>query len=328
MLLLTVDVEEDMPGWRVAADPAVTNVAALPRLAKLCRELGVRPTYLCNYPVATQEPSAALVRELHAAGDCEIGTHIHAWNTPPYEGVPDREGDERRHDYYQFELAPGVFRRKLTSVHERLTQLTGRAPTSFRSGRFGLDDATLQDVIALGYRVDSSVTPLADHTADGGPDFRDAPQLPYRPSAEDLKRPGDLPIVEVPVSIALTRKLSPALARAYVRLPKVTRLRGLLSRDFLGLVDFAWLYPVRFDEQLMKKAADTLVGMQSPVLNVFLHSSELAPGVSGRIRTEEDVERCFTRLRAIFEHCLSAHDARPATLTEAGDALRPALGLA
>lgn len=326
-LLLTVDVEEDMPGWRITDPITVENVQALPRLAELCGELGVRPTYLCTYPVADDPTSAAVLRALHARGDCEIGTHLHAWNTPPFLGVPGREGDERTLPYYQFELGPERFRAKLRELHTAVMGLTGTPPVSFRAGRYGIDAATLAELIPLGYLVDTSVTPLAEHTEDGGPDFRKAPWLPYRPAGDDVCRRGTVEILEIPVSIALTRRWPRSLALGYVHLPKATRLRGLLSRDFLRVVDFAWLYPVRFELELMRAAANTLRAEGAPVLNVFLHSSELTPGTSGRIRTQADVESMLARLRGILEHCLTAHGARPATLAEAARELRPAHGL-
>lgn len=327
-LLVTVDVEEDMPDWRITDPITVRNLGALPRLAGLCRELGVRPTYLCDHPVVTDPAGVLVLRELRAAGDCELGTHLHPWNTPPFDGIPGRVEDERSVPYYMYELDRARFRAKLEVLHQRVAELAGEAPVSFRAGRFGIDPATLAEVIALGYEVDTSVTPLEDHGADGGgPDFRSAPQLPYRPHARDVNRRGDLPIVEIPVSVALTHRLPRFVNQAYVYIPKSTRLRGLLSRDYLRIVDFAWLYPVRFDEELMAKAADTLVASGSPVLNVFFHSSELVPGASGRVRTAEDVETFFRRLRAILEHCLGELGAVPATLAEAGRALRPSLGL-
>jgi hypothetical protein len=118
------------------------------------------------------------------------------------------------------------------------------------------------------------------------------------------------------------------LQTAYVHIPKLTRVRGLLSRDYLNLVDFAWLYPVRFDLELMTSAARTLVAAGAPALNVFVHSSELVPGQSGRVHTAQDVEEVFARLAGIFALCLEEFDAEPCTLSEAGRALRPALGIA
>ncbi len=325
-LLLTVDVEEDMPGWRITDPITVSNVAALPRLAELCEGLGVRPTYLCTYPVATTPASAAVLRDLHRRGACEIGTHLHPWNTPPFERVPGREGDERGHAYYPTELGPEAFRAKLETLHAAIGALTGAAPRSFRAGRFGIDAPTLRALIPLGYEVDTSVTPLAEHTADRGPDFRSAPQHPYRPARHAVDESGDLPIVEIPVSVGLTRRLPSALQAAYVHLPKALRVRGLLSRDYLNLVDFAWLYPVRFDLELMQRAARTLVASGSPVLNVFVHSNELVPGQSGRVHTPADVEQVFARLAGIFATCRDEFGAEPCTLSEAGRALSPTLG--
>jgi hypothetical protein len=327
-LIFTVDVEEDMPGWEITDPITVTNVAALPRLAELCAGQGVRPTYLCTYPVATTPESAATLRLLHARGDCEIGTHLHPWNTPPFAGVPGREGDERGHTYYQFELGPERFRAKLEILHRAVATLSGEKPRSFRAGRFGIDAATLRELIPLGYEVDTSVTPLEEHRADRGPDFRTAPQHPYRPAHDDVGRQGDLDIVEIPVSVALTRRLPAALQAAYVRLPKAARVRGLLSRDWLNVVDFAWLYPVRFDLPLMRKAASTLVECGAPVLNVFIHSNELVPGRSGRVRTQADVEEVFARLEGIVSFCREELGAEPCTLREAGRALRASLGIA
>jgi hypothetical protein len=327
-LLFTIDVEEDMPGWEITDPISVSNVAALPRLAELCDSLGVRPTYLCTYPVANTSESAATLRRLFARGDCEIGSHLHPWNTPPYLGVPGRDGDERTQAYYQFELGPERFRAKLETLHRAVGELIGAPPRSFRAGRFGIDAATLRELIALGYEVDTSVTPLAEHKIDRGPDFRDAPQLPYRPAHDDVTRRGDLAIVEIPVSVGLTRRLPDLLKRAYVRIPPATRLRGLLSSDWLGVIDYAWLYPVRFDLERMQRMATTLVASGTPVLNVFLHSSELVPGQSGRVRSAADVEQVFERLARILTFCLERFECEPCTLQEAGRALRPALGLA
>lgn len=327
-LLFTIDVEEDMPGWEITDPITVQNATALPQLADACAEIGVRPTYLCTYPVVTDPVSSQILRSLSARGDCEIGTHLHPWNTPPFNGIPGRDVDERTVPYYQYELGPERFRLKLEVLHAAITELTGTAPVSFRAGRFGIDAATLAVLPELGYQVDSSVTPLEEHLDDDGPDFRSAPQAPYRPSRHDISRRGDLPIVEVPVSVALTHRLPRMFTQAFVHIPKTMHVRGLLSRDYLRLVDFAWLYPARFDLDLMVRAATTLHGEGNPILNVFIHSSELIPGASGRVRTQGDVDEFVARARSILRFCIEEFGALPMTLGEAGRELRPGLGLA
>ena len=325
LLLLTIDVEEDMPGWRITDPITVENARALPVLAETCAELGVRPTYLCSYPMVQDPASRAVLGDLHARGGCEIGTHLHPWNTPPFEGLPDRDVDERSTAYFPCELGAERFRAKLETLHGALAELTGSAPTSHRAGRFGIDAVTLGELVAMGYEVDSSVTPLADHRGDGGPDFRRAPTVPYRPDRESVVRRGDLPIVEIPVSIGLTRNLPRAARRAFLSLPEALHVRGLLSKDYLDLVDYAWLYPARFELDLMKRLLATLSAGEAPTFNVFLHSNELTPGTSGR-EDRDAHEVCLERTRRLLEHCVSEYDATPVTLTEAARLLEPTLG--
>lgn len=318
ILLFTIDVEEDMPRWNITNPITVENARALPGLQEICDEFGVRPTYLCNYPMVVQQPSAGILQKLHASGRCEIGTHLHPWNTPPFNGIPGKSVDEQTIAYYLRDLGPGKFRAKLDLLTKEIQQLTGIRPLTFRAGRYGIDGPTLRVVQELGYTVDTSVTPLAEHTADGGPDFRSAPQIPYRPSGDDVRHRGNLQIVEVPVSIALTRRVPRSLSNLYVHLPRWTRLRGILSSDFLNIVDYAWLYPVRFNLKQMQLCARSLIAHGSPVLNVFLHSSELVPGVSGAVHTPEDARRCVERIRGILQFCVQDLGARPMTLAECG----------
>ena len=322
LVLLTIDVEEDMPGWRITDPVSVENVKGLAAVAEVCRDVGVRPTFLCTYPVVTTPSSAELLRELLAHGDCEIGSHLHAWNTPPYHGLPGRDIDERTIAYYQFELEREVLSAKLDTLHTAVTELIGSEPVSFRSGRFGLDGRSLEELTRLRYLVDSSITPLVDHSSEGGgPDFRGAPQLPYHPSVTNVCRRGSSSILEVPVSIGLTRTLPGPLRRAYARIPASTRVRGLLSRDYLRVLDFAWLYPARFDVQLMRGAASALVRQGAPVLNIFCHSSEFSPDASAYVETQTDVDDCLARLRGILEYCVGELSGVPATLGESAGPL-------
>jgi hypothetical protein len=77
----------------------------------------------------------------------------------------------------------------------------------------------------------------------------------------------------------------------------------------------------------MTRVARTLVAGGAPVLNVFLHSSELFPGVSGRVHTPADVEGVFARLEGLLSFCREELAAEPLTLGAAARALRPSLGL-
>ena len=325
LLLLTIDVEEDMPGWTITDPVSVANIRGLERVAELCGRLRVRPTYLCTYPVVKHPDSSALIRSLHERGDCEVGTHLHPWNTPPFAPHTVRGVDEREVAYYCYEIEPDEFRAKLESLHAAITELTGAPPTSFRAGRFGIDESMMDALHDLGYEVDSSITPgvnhLLDHGEVNGPNFRGAPRVPYRPSQNDIRVRGDRGLIEIPVGIGLTRHVPERVRRAYLKAPRKMHVRGLLSKDFLRVVDMAWLYPPKFELRLMARAARTLVREGASVLNVFLHSSELVTGAASLVNDEAALDRCYDRLRGILKFCLTKLDAQPATLTEAARAL-------
>ena len=147
LLLLTIDVEEDMPGWRITDPISVANVVALPRMADMCAEIGVPPTYLCNYPTVTEKSAVDVLRQVQSRGACEIGTHIHPWNTPPFTGIPGSDVDERTVPYYQSVLGAEKFRAKLETLHAAIGEVSGSAPTAFRAGRFGIDATDRKSVV-------------------------------------------------------------------------------------------------------------------------------------------------------------------------------------
>jgi hypothetical protein len=83
-LLVGIDTEGDNQ-WDAAAREHQTfeNIYALPKLHSILGRHGVRPSYVVTWPVATDERSKQVLRFLKLRGDCEIGAHHHAWETPP-----------------------------------------------------------------------------------------------------------------------------------------------------------------------------------------------------------------------------------------------------
>ena len=312
-LAITVDVEEDMPHWVPEREVSVRNVAGLPALQRLADEFGVPPTYLTAYRVAACPEGARILSAIHAAGRCEVGAHLHPWNTPPLPNDPEREAQRPS------QIPRGTLASKMTALTDTLERTFGVRPRSYRAGRFGLDGTGLAELERLGYAVDSSVTPGVSWAQEGGEDFTHAPAAPYFPDRTHPGQPGTSSIYEVPVSIGLTRRLPPLLRRAFFHAPRWTRFRGLLSRDGLRVVDQVWLYPTLFGEADLLRVAGVLVDEGAPVLNVFLHSSEIFPGTSPYAKTPADVELILTRLRHLVAHAVHRLGARGATLTQ----LRP-----
>src|SRR5687767_6902210 len=150
-LLAGIDTEGDNQ-WDAAAraNQRFENIYALPRLHALFARHGVRPTYVITHPVARDPRSADVLRGLRAGGDCEIGAHHHAWETPPCS-----EDDVRRHPYAST-LPRGQFEKQLESLTDAIAQAVGRRPVSYRSGRFGFSADHVAGLERCGYTVESS----------------------------------------------------------------------------------------------------------------------------------------------------------------------------
>lgn len=312
-LLVTIDVESDMPQWRVEAETTLRNLQGLPRFHELCQRLGVRPTYLCTYPVATQ-PAGEVLVDLQQEGDCEIGTHLHPWTNPPFD-----TNENRLEATQPSRLGSSRMEAKLTTLTDALEARFGR-PKSYRAGRFGFDGAGLQALERLGYVVDTSATPFCDWRAEGGVDWRHAPDVPYFPDRQQPDQRGQSRVLEVPVSIGWDRWLPERIGRAAANAPPQLRLRGILNNKWASLAKVRWLYPSLESTDTMNQLADVLAGRGIPFLNVFFHSSELWPGESPYCRTEADIDRYLDTLEGFFTHAIATLGAVPMTLAEFAEA--------
>ena len=263
-LLVGIDTEGDNQ-WSVEAREHQTfeNVYALPALHTLFEMHGVRPTYVVTWPVASDERSQEVLRFLLLRGDCEIGAHHHAWDTPPC--TPE---DVQRHPYAA-SLPAEQFDAQLAELTTAITRAIGDRPVSYRSGRFGFDGSHVSALERQGYLVESSEAPLFYEAHKGGPDFVDAPPTPYFLAYDSAVRAGTSRVLEVPCSAALDRALPAAVARAYARAPWPYLTKRVLRK--LGIVRINWLRPSYSSLDEMCGLAKQLVDRGVPALNKLFH---------------------------------------------------------
>ena len=170
--------------------------------------------------------------------------------------------------------------------------------------------------------MDTSVTPLmtwSEPAHTGGQRgiyiFRSAPFEPYYPSQEDVTSFGTGPIIEVPVSICLTRPLPPRIANWLMRLPRDNNF--LRALRWTRVVRHGWLSPGREpDGRRLIGIARALIALGVPMLNVMFHSSEMAPRTSPRTRIHADVENSYQQLKILFDYLIHEVRARSLTLSE------------
>lgn len=315
--VVTVDVEPD-DAWSNHLNESVRNVQELERLQNLLDEFGARATLLVTYRVLQDPKALSLVRKLQAKAQAEVGAHLHPWENPPFLET----GEDVRYPSYPHELPLAMFQSKMQLLTQRITETVG-APTSYRAGRWGLAAEHLRILEQMGYEVDTSVLPLVDwrptlgiprsRNGHGGPDYRFAPQCPYRPDYSDMTRLGEARIIEMPVTVAFTRRVPRLIRRSYGRIPLIVR-RVLRKSE---LVRPVWANPAEQPKDRLIRMMSVVLRERCELINVAFHSSELMLGGSPSSRTQHDVDQIFERLREMLRLAQKSGICRFCTLTEA-----------
>lgn len=288
-LLIVVDTEEEFDWTRPVAreNVATRSIPAQARAHAIYDRFGIVPTYVVDYPVATDPAAVRFLRGLREAGKAEIGAHLHPWVTPPHvEEVTGRNS-------YHCNLPPALERAKLAALTDAIAQSFGARPTAFKAGRYGYGESTGRALAELGYEVDCSFVPHTDFSGDGGPDFRSVPDAPHW-LANGL--------LEVPLTVGFLGAapgLGPKAAWLFDS-PRAERLRipGVLART--GLVARSKLTPegTPAEEQCRLIAAMARRGHR--LFSLTYHSPSLEPGNTLYVRNEAELDRFLAAIERVL----------------------------
>lgn len=310
-IVITVDTEEEglWGGCFAVTGNTTENLRGLARFQAACEELSAPPTYLVDAPVLDDRVATNQLRTWQRENRCEVGAHCHPWCNPPLQAnTPTIK------ETYLCNLPVELQMEKLKWLTVRIGDVMGRAPTSYRSGRYGFDRHTATILDDLGYQVDSSLLPLFDYRRDGGPDFTMSPRKPFRYFGNESERK----LIEVPVTSGFTRPGYQCKRKLWTGLRSQPwaqlRLSGISDR--LGLTRRVKLSPEKYGIQDLKKLIDASVidGLTTMVL--MLHSSSLVPGMSPYARTDSDLDSFYKTMTSAIAHAMTEHGFRPATLTQ------------
>lgn len=293
-LIITIDTEED--GWDsyTTLSSSVRNIERLPLLQELFDNFGVKPTYLITYPVASDHGSVAILKAIHGAGRCEIGSHCHPWNTPPFE-------EERSSANTMLcNLKKRLQFRKMSFLHMTIEKNFGISPVSFRCGRWGYNSDVAVNLQKLGYKVDTSIAPFMDWSPYEGPDFSRIGPGAFRFEAEDIFRESpDGPLLEVPATVGFYQRnfsMSGRVLRLLTAKPlNKLRLYGMLYR--LSLLNRVWLSPEVSDARGMIRLARKMKKNGYPFLNMAFHSPNLCFGMTPFVKTKDEEKIFLERIR-------------------------------
>jgi len=293
LLMVVVDTEEEFDwGQPFNRDNTATrSIPAPDRAHAIYDRLGVVPTYVMDYPVATAPQAAGYLRRLVDAGRAEFGTHCHPWVTPPHS-----EAVSVRHSYHG-NLPPELEAAKIQATTDAIAQAFGRAPRIFKAGRYGLGTETFNTLNALGYGVDCSFVPQTTFAGDGGPSYFGTPVEPFFVN-------GAGSLLEVPLTVGHSGLLA-GVGNSHDGLldnPRLRALRvpGICSR--LGLLERARLSPEGFDAATQCRLLKALVQQGRRVFTMTYHSPSLAPGHTPYVRDEAGLAAFLACIEAVLTY--------------------------
>jgi hypothetical protein len=300
-VFITIDTEEDNWGDYNATVGNVENILALPRLQSLFNEYGAIPTYLINYPVASQQQSIDVLSSFLKEGVCEIGTHCHPWNTPPFEEELNARNSMMCNLDYELLI------RKMSCLHKTIEENFHIKPVVFRAGRWALNEDVARCLSELGYLVDTSMSPFVDWSGNFGPNFRDSSTHPFYFKADNIRQRDKVgELLEMPPTIGFFQsnfRLCDYVANT-ISNSALSRLRLLGILDRLQLLNFHWLSPELSSGEEMVKLSKRFVKSGHNFLNMSFHSTSLLAGKSPFVKDERELTVFLNKIEMFLQYAV------------------------
>jgi hypothetical protein len=292
--IITVDTEEDnLWQWKYGDKVSTRNAYYIQRFQELCEDYGLKPVYLVDYEMAQSDELCRCIRKKAYEGKCEIGMHLHAWNTPPMHELPIRyDGCP-----YITEYMEEVIFEKHRFLKQYIEEQFELKVVSYRSGRWATNDVLFRVLESIGFLVDCSVTPGNSYESNvgmsvgKGNSYIDAHSKPYRVLGN---------LIEVPMTTRRVRGIH----------------GGSLKNRAVNLIkgEELWLRPSTQSLKEMKRLMSIVEKENAGYAEFMIHSSELMPGGSPYCRTEEDVENMYMKMDMLFKSVADRYSG--ATLSE------------
>ena len=301
-VLLTVDTEEEFD-WNAPFTRdrhGLEHVAALPRFQAFCEQIGAHPVYLVDWPISNDARAVEVIGDAVKRGVADIGAQLHPWVNPPFDE------ELSLHNSFAGNLPRDLERAKFMALRDQIERAFGKAPLIYRAGRYGLGRNSANMLKACGITIDTSVRPLFDYSAQGGPDYSRHPNRPYW--IDEART-----LLEAPMTVVhsgMLRQLGESIQKTGARFPS---LMGAMAR--LGLLERIALTPEGVSIKEAERALKLTIDAKLPLIVLSFHSPSLVPGFTPYTRTQSDVEALYEWFGEIYTR-LSGAGIRSASVAE------------
>ncbi len=318
VVMVDAEAEFDWDGPFLRTLVSVRNLSRQVMVQDIFDRLGVRPTFLVDYAVATQREGYKPIRELLQSGRCEIGAHLQPWENPPFAE------ELRVRTSFNHNLPGWLQREKLIRLTDAIVASFGVKPIAYRAGRYGVGDEIAWILRSLGYQIDLSVLPAHDLRRRQGPDFRRVFNQPYWFGP-------DKDLLEIPLTTGfsgfLAGRSDPAIVDAtfytVISQPSVANLHlpGVFAR--LGLLNRITLTPEGMPIQELKRLTRLLLRRGQRVFTFNYHSSALLPGYTPYVRSRSDLDRMIHTIEEYLQYFIEEVGGVTMTPMEFRSAVQP-----
>lgn len=315
-LFVVVDTEEEFD-WHAPYARENTGVTAMRHIGRaqaIFDRFGVRPTYVIDYPVASQPDGYLPLREIWQDGRCDIGAHLHPWVNPPQTetlSVPNS---------FTSNLPVSLQRAKIAALVETIGTQFGRAPQAFKAGRYGLSADTAGVLDELGFEVDNSVCPRHDFGDIGGPSYAGFDSTPFELTDR---------VLEIPCTVDYVGWAGPLREpmHRWASSDRLARFRavGVLARS--GAVNKIMLSPEGNTFEEMRALTRALVARGCRTFTLSFHSPSVEPGHTPYVRSEADLQVFLADLERFCEFFFAELGGQTSTLVAFRSQAKPWLRL-
>jgi len=308
-LFITIDTEEDIWGGYTVKNPSVENIKNIPMLQEIFNKYSAIPTYLINYPVATNKYSIEILKDMHDNKHCDIGTHCHPWNTPPFDIEMQSAVNS-----FMCNLSEELVFEKIAKLHNTIAENFNYTPIVFRAGRWGVGKNVINAIQHLGYKIDTSVTPFQDWSDWLGPTFNLRTNTAHGLSGMDkicLKAENCVEcdksnhcIIEIPPTIGFLQKnfISCINNRNILMNSAYSKFHILGILDRLKLLNHRVLSPEVSTINEMIKLSSIMLDKGHRFLNMSFHSTSLLPGKSPFVKNNKDLKTFLNKIDKYLEY--------------------------
>jgi hypothetical protein len=291
ILFVVVDTEEEFD-WSAPyarTNTTVRSIRHIDRLQNVLSQYKITPTYVVDFPIASQPDGYRPLKEIADSGQARIGAHLHPWVNPPYvEEVNARNS-------FGCCLGEVLETEKIRILQAEIAEGFGRLPRVYKAGRYGFGPSTMLALESLSFTIDVSVNPRMSFSSEGGPSFQAFDPTPFL--FGQRRR-----LLEIPCSTdytGISARCAPALHRmiSHAAFRRI-RLVGVMAR--LGVVNRIMLSPEGSTLDEMKRLTRSLFRQGVRTFSLTMHSPSVEPGCTPYVRTASDL-RSF--LDSIAGYC-------------------------